>query len=145
MTSEAKRVPQNPRSQDRRSSLMIFSRMKLNNIGNFARKKGENGLPGLDMFSGGKYRKINRDKYSVTSSDRENKKYKVTGPKLKNPLHFGQAGVRASPGSERGDRYCTRSYGITDKNGKPTRNDPKSANYWSRKHIWNCKGKKSLK
>lgn len=84
-------------------------------------------------------------KFIITPSPREDKKYKVIGPGIKKPVHFGQAGVRASPGTPRGNRYCIRSYDITNKTGNPTRNNINSANFWSRKYIWKCQGKKSLK
>lgn len=59
-------------------------------------------------------------------------------------VHFGDPTLSEYPGTTRGDNYCARSYGITDKNNNFTRDDPLSANYWSRKVLWNCRGKKSL-
>ena len=32
--------------------------------------------------------------------------------------------------------YLSRSGGITDKNGKLTKNNPLSANYWARRYLW---------
>lgn len=75
-------------------------------------------------------------------SNRKNKKYKTTVNGKE--IHYGEKGYRIKPGTKAGDSYCARSYGITDKTGRPTRNDPKSANYHSRK-VWHCKGKKSMK
>lgn len=76
-------------------------------------------------------------------SNRQNKKYQVTLDTGKT-IHFGAKGYRIKPGTPAGDNYCTRSYGIKDKYGEPTRDDPESPNYWSRK-AWNCRGKRSLK
>ena len=62
---------------------------------------------------------------------------------LDKTVHFGDPSMPEYPGTKRGDNYCARSYGITDKQGNPTRNDPMSPNYLSRKYLWNCEGKKS--
>ena len=59
-------------------------------------------------------------------------------------VHFGEPSMPEYPNTLRGDNYCARSYGILDGKGNTTRNDPLSPNYWSRKYLWNCKGKKSL-
>ena len=52
-------------------------------------------------------------------------------------IHFGDPNMKEYPGTKRGDNYCARSSGI-----KGT-NDKMSPNYWSRKLLWNCRGKKS--
>jgi hypothetical protein len=59
-------------------------------------------------------------------------------------VHFGDPSMREYPGTSRGDNYCARSYGILDGQGRPTRDNPLSPNFWSRRFLWNCKGKKSL-
>ena len=51
--------------------------------------------------------------------------------------------MKEFPGTKREDNFCARSYGIKNKQGQPTRNDPKSANFWSRRVTWQCRGKKS--
>lgn len=53
-------------------------------------------------------------------------------------IRFGDPKYRISPGTKKGDRYCTRSFGIKGKD------DIMSPNYWSRK-MWKCKGKKSMR
>lgn len=74
-------------------------------------------------------------------STRKNKQMMVkVGSKV---VHFGDPTMKEYPSTKRGDAYCARSYGIKDKYGNPTRNNPESANYWSRKHLWGCQGKKS--
>lgn len=60
-------------------------------------------------------------------------------------IHYGDPSMKEYPGTKRGDSYCARSYGITDKKGFPTRNNPLSPNYWSRRELWNCRGRKSEK
>lgn len=37
---------------------------------------------------------------------------------------------------KRRENYLKRSAGIRDKNGKPTKDDPFSPNYWARKDLW---------
>lgn len=51
--------------------------------------------------------------------------------------------MKEYPGTKRGDNYCARSYGIGKEHD--VLNDPTSPNFWSRKDLWNCKGKKSKK
>lgn len=60
-------------------------------------------------------------------------------------VDFGDPTMREYPGTRRGDSYCARSFGIRNARGKRTAGDPLSANYWSRRKLWNCKGVKSLK
>ena len=86
-------------------------------------------------------------KYTITKSTRKNKQLMVSF-KYKGKeriVHFGDPKMAEYPGTQRGNNYCTRSYGILDGNGNPTRNNPLSPNYWSRKILWNCVGKKSRK
>jgi len=75
-------------------------------------------------------------KYDIFKSSRKNKQLmvKVDGEKV----HFGDPSMPEYPGTKRGDAYCARSFGIGNIN------NPKSANFWSRKYLWNCKKKKSL-
>ena len=84
---------------------------------------------------------LNGEKYNVYHSESKNKKYAVEVDGK--TIQFGQRNYRMFPGQERGQNYCARSLGITDKDGNKTANDINSPNYWSRK-LWNCKGKKSL-
>jgi len=71
--------------------------------------------------------------YPIYRSDRQNKKFKVF---VKGKwVHFGAKGYKISPGTKRGNLYCTRSYFIKGKN------DITSANFWSRK-MWKCKFKR---
>lgn len=79
-------------------------------------------------------------KYKIEKSPRKTKQLKVYP--INNPsrsVHFGDPTMPEFPGTKRGDNYCARSFGIKG------RNNPKSANFWSRKYLWNCRGKKSLK
>jgi hypothetical protein len=40
---------------------------------------------------------------------------------------------------KRKQNYLARSAGIKDKTGRPTKDDPFSANYWSRRILWDSK------
>ncbi len=40
---------------------------------------------------------------------------------------------------KRRDNYLLRSAGIKDKGGRRTKDDPLSANYWSRRILWDSK------
>jgi hypothetical protein len=75
------------------------------------------------------------------------KKYKkvVTNPKTgrKKTVRYGAKGYTIAPGTDRGDNYCTRSYGQMKKHPKAA-SDPNSPLRLSRKK-WKCKGKKSVK
>ena len=77
-------------------------------------------------------------KLKIIKSPRKNKQKRAIF-KDGSYVDFGDPSMREYPGTKRGDAYCARSYGIKG------RNNPKSANYLSRKYLWNCKGKKSLK
>jgi hypothetical protein len=72
-------------------------------------------------------------------SDRKNKKFKVLTPKGK-IIHFGDSRMKdytQHKDKQRQINYCKRSAGIRAK-GKLTKNDKESANYYSRKFLWDC-------
>jgi len=57
-------------------------------------------------------------------------------------IHFGQKGYQdytMHKDSNRKKNYLTRSAGIRDKNGRLTKDNPLSPNYWSRKYLWGPK------
>jgi len=73
-------------------------------------------------------------------SDRKNKKFKVLTPKGK-IIHFGYSQMEDFTQHEdkkRRESYCKRSAGIKDKQGRLTKNNKESANYYSRKFLWEC-------
>jgi hypothetical protein len=73
-------------------------------------------------------------------STRKNKKFKVLTPKGK-IIHFGYSPMEDFTQHKDKDRrknYCVRSAGIKDKNGRLTKNNKESANYYARKHLWFC-------
>ena len=76
----------------------------------------------------------------ITNSTRKNKQLKAifSYKGKKTTVHFGDHTMAEYPGTKRGDNYCARSSGIKGKN------NPLSANFWSRKVLWKCKGKKSI-
>ena len=75
-------------------------------------------------------------KYSKTVTN------KKTGRKKK--VSYGAKGYRIAPGTDKGDSYCARSYGIKKGLSKDKQNDPNTPNNLSRKK-WRCSGKKSMK
>jgi len=75
--------------------------------------------------------------YNIKKSTRKNKQLMVNVNGK--TVHFGDPKMPEYPGTKRGDAYCARSYGIKG------RNNIKSPNFWSRKVLWKCKGKKSLR
>jgi len=73
-------------------------------------------------------------------SDKKGKKFKVLTPAGK-IIHFGATGYKdytQHKDKKRRENYCKRSAGIRDGNGKLTKNNPESANYYSRKFLWKC-------
>lgn len=71
----------------------------------------------------------------------EGKKYlKVVGNRK---IRYGARGYRIAPGTEKGDRYCARSYGQMKKFPASAAN-PNSPLRLSRAK-WRCRGEKSLR
>lgn len=59
-------------------------------------------------------------------------------------IKHGLKGAKISPGNPKGQSYCSRSYGITDKTGNRAIYDPFSPNFLSRIN-WNCEKQFSVK
>tara|TARA_Y100001973_G_scaffold99147_1_gene157917 strand:- start:8868 stop:10199 length:1332 start_codon:yes stop_codon:yes gene_type:complete len=77
-------------------------------------------------------------------SDRPNKKKMVLvkrGDKIK-LVHFGHSSYKHNYSKKAKSNYLSRSGGIRDKEGRLTKNDPFSPNYWARKVLW-PKGQKA--
>ncbi len=79
--------------------------------------------------------------YKPVKSDRKGKKGMVYVKKdgKKKLIHFGDSSMKDF--TQHGDKgrrknYLARSGGIKNKEGKLTKNDKNSANYWSRKVNW---------
>tara|TARA_R110001592_G_scaffold243167_1_gene504068 strand:- start:1876 stop:2148 length:273 start_codon:yes stop_codon:yes gene_type:complete len=53
-------------------------------------------------------------------------------------IHFGASDYRQNYSAAAKKSYCARSAGIKDKNGKLTKDNKESANYYSRKYLWGC-------
>ena len=51
-------------------------------------------------------------------------------------VHYGQKGYQHNYSDQAKKNYLTRSAGIRNKEGKLTKNDPFSPNYWARKDLW---------
>ena len=50
-------------------------------------------------------------------------------------IHFGDTRYKTNPSAKARKSYLARSAGIRDKQGKLTKNNKNTANYWSRK-MW---------
>lgn len=74
----------------------------------------------------------------IFQSPRKNKQRMAVLPSRKK-VHYGDPKMPEFPGTKRGDNYCARSFGIKGKD------NIESPNFWSRKDLWNCKGKKSMR
>lgn len=51
-------------------------------------------------------------------------------------VHFGADGYKNNYSAAAKKNYLSRSAGIKDKSGRPTKNNPLSPNYWARKVLW---------
>ncbi|MCP5508929.1 MAG: hypothetical protein H7A39_00740 [Chlamydiales bacterium] len=60
----------------------------------------------------------------------------VDGEKRVKIVHFGALGYGHNYSAAAKKNYLARSAGIRNKDGKLTKNDPWSANYWARKILW---------
>lgn len=60
----------------------------------------------------------------------------VGGEKRGKIVHFGDARYAHNYSKEAKKNYLARSAGIRNKEGKLTKDDPWSANYWARKVLW---------
>jgi hypothetical protein len=60
----------------------------------------------------------------------------VDGQRRVKLIHFGALGYGHNYSKKAKKNYLTRSAGIRNKKGQLTKNDPWSANYWSRKILW---------
>lgn len=80
--------------------------------------------------------KLNKP-YPSTRRDKKSMVF-VINPRTKriNTIHFGQKGYRHNYSQKARAMYLARSAGIRNKRGKLTKDDPMSANYWSRRINW---------
>lgn len=79
--------------------------------------------------------------YKILKSWRKHKKYAVILSD-NTTIHFGD--TRFKDFRSHGDKtkqfkYLSRASKIRDKNGRLTINNPKSANYWAARVLWNYK------
>tara|TARA_R110001606_G_C15157492_1_gene626581 strand:+ start:166 stop:435 length:270 start_codon:yes stop_codon:yes gene_type:complete len=85
--------------------------------------------------------KKNKPLYKPVKSTKQGKKGMVYVMKggSKRLLHFGDSSMtdkRKGASKAQQKSYLARSAGIRNKQGKLTKNDKTSANYWSRKVNW---------
>jgi len=91
--------------------------------------------------------------YRVTDSSAKGKKHSVKSLPSKSSkqtpktINFGEAGNNSqNKTKEQTERYYSRAFGIKDKNGNFTVNNPMSSNFWAVRHIWgNSHGIKEIK
>ena len=81
--------------------------------------------------------------YKPMKSTKSGKKMMVYVMKdgKKRLIHFGDSNMKdftQHKDEARRKSYLARSGGIRNKEGKLTKNDKNSANYWSRKVLWNA-------
>ena len=72
-------------------------------------------------------------------SSAKNKKYSVYVKDSKGKVHkinFGDKRYKHNYSKTAWKSYMKRSAGIRDKNGRFTKNNKLSANYWARKYLW---------
>ena len=77
--------------------------------------------------------------YKPIKSTRKTKKMMVLTKK--GIIHFGDSSMEdftQHKDEKRRINYCKRSAGIKDGKGNLTKNNKDSANYWSRKILWDC-------
>lgn len=60
----------------------------------------------------------------------------VDGERRAKLIHFGALGYGHNYSPEAKKNYLSRSAGIRNKEGKLTKDDKWSANYWARKFLW---------
>jgi TFIIF-interacting CTD phosphatase-like protein len=73
-------------------------------------------------------------------SEKKDKKFKVKTPSGK-VIHFGNSlyeDFTQHKDEKRRKSYCARSAGIRNKQGKLTKDNKESANYYARRHLWFC-------
>lgn len=85
--------------------------------------------------------KTKKPLYKPVHSDRAGKKGMVYVMKngVKRLIHFGDSSMKdftQHKDKKRRASYLARSGGIRNKEGKLTKNDKNSANYWSRRVNW---------
>jgi hypothetical protein len=70
--------------------------------------------------------------WMITKSSAKGKKYTAT--KDGKTVQFGASGYTISPGTPKGDNYCSRSNGIKTETHSPN---------WFARALWSCRGAKS--
>jgi len=86
---------------------------------------------------------MDKELYKPFPSKAKGKKMSVYVMKngKKKLIHFGDASMldyTQHKDDKRRSSYLARSAGIRDKNGKLTKDDKNSSNYWSRRVLWNA-------
>tara|TARA_Y100001970_G_scaffold269929_1_gene363206 strand:+ start:39 stop:362 length:324 start_codon:yes stop_codon:yes gene_type:complete len=105
-------------------------------------KGSDNVHDAIEKMASVEYRGITFPGYNKPiRSNKKDKKFMVLvkrGDRIK-LLHFGQKGYEdftQHKDKKRQKNYLTRSAGIRNKEGKLTKDDPFSPNYWARRKLW---------
>lgn len=82
--------------------------------------------------------------YEIEPSPRKGKKLRVTFRHEGRDIHidFGQKGYQdytQHDDKKRRESYLRRSAGIKDKNGRLTKDNPLSPNFWARRILWDSR------
>lgn len=91
-----------------------------------------------------KHKRLFRDSENI---DAEGKKYSktVTDPKTgrKRTVKYGAKGYRIAPGTDKGNRYCARSFGDMKSHGKDCSGKDRNTPLCLSRAKWKCSGKQS--
>ena len=93
---------------------------------------------GKISYRGEEFDGFNKPKKAPAGSDKKMVVLAKKGDEIK-VVRFGQRGYEdytQHHDNKRRENYLSRSAGIKDKNGNPTKDDKFSPNYWARKILW---------
>jgi len=95
----------------------------------------------MAQFKLGSRVKVKGKEFKISQSQKPDKQRKAC--RNGDCVHYGDPDMPEFPATKRGDNFCARSFGLGKK--FDVLGDTSSANFWSRKDLWNCDGKKSRK
>jgi hypothetical protein len=112
------------------------------------KRKGGRRVPNCVPASSGVARpKAKSDVWAMGFDAEDGKKYSktVTNPKTgrKNKVRYGAKGYTIAPGTDKGDRYCARSFGDMKSHGKDCGGKDRNTPLCLSRAKWKCSGKTS--
>jgi hypothetical protein len=112
------------------------------------KRKGGRRVPNCVPASSGVARpKAQSDTWATGFDTEDGKKYSktVTNPKTgrKNKVRYGAKGYTIAPGTDKGDRYCARSFGDMKSHGKDCAGKDRNTPLCLSRAKWKCSGKTS--